>query len=112
MAKLIDNQGWQGNYVVNSTGHSFMFTICDKNGASVNYSGSPTFEIYKGQSTTTSFAGLTLGNVATGLYQVAITITDIFYEAGYDYKIVLSGITVDSESVNAVVGSFSIDNRT
>ena len=36
---------------------------------------------------------------------------DAFYAIGHDYSVVLAGAEIDDEAVNAVLASFSIENR-
>ncbi|MEQ1888645.1 MAG: hypothetical protein ABL951_05625 [Alphaproteobacteria bacterium] len=85
-------------------------------GAPFTLAGSPTLAAYVGNSTTQITAGLTLTvdfDAKTGSHNVRCVATSgNGYAAATDVTIVLEAGTVDSVSVaNAVVGSFSIENR-
>ena len=47
----------------------------------------------------------------TGNHLITIVTTDAFYVTGSNYEVRLEGITVDSQTINAFIGSFSIENR-
>jgi hypothetical protein len=51
----------------------------------------------------------------TGIHQVAVDLSDNadagFYAAGHDYFVELHNATIDSQTVNAWLGCFSIQNR-
>ena len=92
---------------------SFMWSTNDSSGASVTYTGG-TVSVYKGADTTQTTAGVS--NVpdfdgVTGVHSVTIATTDSFYDTGEDFHVVLSGATVDSQTVSAVLAHFSIENR-
>lgn len=95
-------------------------------GASVTITGLAVtdIEIYKSGSVTqrASDAGYTLLDTdgidfdgTTGIHGFSINTADNtdagFYVAGADYWVVVSAITVDSQTVNFVAAIFSIDNR-
>ena len=85
-------------------------------GAPFTLAGTPTLAAYVGNSTTQITAGLTLSvdfDGKTGAHNVRVVATGgNGYAAGTDVTIVLEAGTVDSVSVaNAIVGSFSIENR-
>jgi len=107
---MIENQGYFGNYVEDTT-HCIWFTTCDKSGASVAYSGGSVV-IYRGDNTVETTEGISVTSVLTGLYRIDLVLTNEFYQPNFDYKIVLKNATLDSETINAPLGSFSIDNRT
>jgi hypothetical protein len=111
MSKLIDNTGWHGNWPDSVSSLAFGFCVNNKDGASVTYSGG-TFSVYKDDNTTQFSSDIQIYAYQTGDYKALITTSDAFYVAGHDYTLVVTGTTVDSETVNAVIGSFSIDNRT
>ena len=104
---------------------NILFTTHDKNGGSV--APSTAFEaadvkIYKDNSDTekTATDGLTMSafDSITGLHSLIIDTSDDTNDAGFwvtgsDYAVVLSPSdeTVDSETVVAVIATFSIENR-
>ena len=102
------------------------FHTFDSNGASVTITGLAVtdIEIYRNGSVTqrASDAGYTLLDTdgidfdgITGIHGFSIDTSDNtdagFYAAGYDYWVVVSAITVDTQTVNFVAATFSIDNR-
>lgn len=103
-----------GDYTEDAT-IDFMWDSNDGSGASVTRSTDGTISVYKGNSATQSTAGVTDNedfDSLTGVHHVRIdTSADAFYEPGYDYTVVLSGATIDSQTVNAVLALFSIENR-
>lgn len=48
---------------------------------------------------------------STGIHRLDIDTSGAFYERRAEYVVLLVGATVDGESVNAVLGQFSIENR-
>lgn len=85
-------------------------------GASITRATDGTVSVYKDNNGTQSVAGVTDDedfDSITGIHMVIIdTGADAFYEAGHDYTIVLTGAVIDGETVNAILGTFSIENRT
>jgi hypothetical protein len=61
-------------------------------------------ETTDGVTTSTSFDGI------VGFHNVKIDLTESFYESEKDYQVVAVS-TIDGESVNLIVGLFSINNR-
>lgn len=94
----------------------FHWSANDKQGAAVNRTTNGTISVYKGDNPTQSTAGITDTanfNSVTGLNMCKIdTSADVFYAIGNDYSVVLSGAVIDGESVNSVLATFSIENRT
>lgn len=94
----------------------FKFTTNNTSGAPSTLSAA-TVKVYKdsdtGTETTTGVTLTTDFDSITGLNNVAIdTSSDgTFYAAGHDFEVILTAGTVDSTSVNATIGSFSILNR-
>lgn len=89
-------------------------------GGSVTRATNGSIRIYKNNSTTerTSSAGITDTedfDSLTGVHHVNIDLSDNtdsgFYAAGNDYFVVLSGATIDGQSINAYLFCFSIENR-
>jgi hypothetical protein len=114
-----------GDYMVNSTVYVY-FNTFNSSGASVTITGLAVtdIEIYKNGSITqrASDNGYTLLDTdgididgITGIHGFSIDLSDnsdaSFYASGNDYTIVVSAITVDSQTVNFVAGQFSIENR-
>lgn len=95
----------------------FRFNTNDSDGAPITLAGTPAISVYKDGSDTQSTAGVTLNvdhDSLTGHHLVTIdTSADAFYATGSDYTVVITTGTVDGTSVvGAVIGSFSIVNRT
>lgn len=91
------------------------FSTSDQAGAASTLS-SGTVVVYKDGTTSSSTSGATLTanvNSLTGFNRVTITTSSdaTYYAAGSEYAVVVAG-TVDSQSVRAVVGSFTIQDRT
>lgn len=102
------------------------FHTFNSSGASVTITGLAVtdIEIYRNGSVTqrASDAGYALLDTdgidfdgLTGIHGFSIDTSDNtdagFYAAGYDYWVVVSAITVDSQTVSFVAATFSIDNR-
>lgn len=85
-------------------------------GESITRATNGTVSVYKDGGTTQSTTGVTDTedfDSLTGVHLCAIdTSADgTFYSAGSDFMVVLSGATIDSKSINAVLAHFSIANR-
>ncbi len=93
----------------------FCWGTNDKNGASITRTTNGAVKVYKDDGTTESTAGVTDTedfDSTTGIHNCKIDLsTDAFYATGHDYSVVLAGATIDSETVNAVLATFSIENR-
>jgi hypothetical protein len=104
----------------------FPFQTFNSSGASVTLTGLAVtdIEVYKSASMTqrSSDAGYALVDTdgidldgVTGIHGFTIDTSDntdaSFYAAGNDYIVVVSAVTVDSQTVNFIAGAFSIDNR-
>lgn len=104
----------------------FPFHTFNSSGASVTITGLAVtdIEVYKGASMTqrSSDAGYALVDTdgidldsITGIHGITIDTSDNtdagFYAAGNDYTVVVSSVTVDSQTVNFILGRFSISNR-
>ena len=103
-----------GDYKEDSTLY-FCWSTNDKDGASITRSTDGTIIVYKEDNVSASEAGITdtedFGGI-TGIHNCKIDLSsDAFYAAGHDYSVVLAGATIDGESVNAVLATFSIENR-
>lgn len=92
-----------------------MFDTNDAAGGATGLDTAGTVSVYKDGSTTQSTAGVTVTNNfdgVTGIHLVEIdTSASTFYVVGADYHVVLAGGDIDGETINAVLGSFSIENR-
>lgn len=85
-------------------------------GASITRATNGTISVYKNNGTTQSTSGITDTedfDALTGIHALNIDFSSdgSFYSAGSNFSIVLSGATIDGQSVNAVLGHFSIRNR-
>lgn len=92
----------------------------DAAGASITRATNGSIRIYKGSSTTerSSATGITDTedhDSLTGVHHVTIDLSSDadagFYAAGNDYFVVLAAATIDGETVNHPLFSFSIENR-
>jgi len=91
------------------------FSTSDQAGAAATIT-SGSVVIYKDGTTSNSTSGATLTvdvNSLTGFHRVTITTSSdaSFYSVGSTFSVVVAG-TVDSQSVRAVVGTFSVQART
>lgn len=98
----------------------FAWNTNDSDGASITRATDGTISVYKDNSDGSSFDAtqVTTGvtndedfDSLTGVHTCCITTTDAWYETGHDYIVVLSGATIDGQTVNAVLAHFSIENR-
>lgn len=98
----------------------FAWNTNDSDGASITRATDGTISVYKDNSDGSSFDAtqVTTGvtndedfDSLTGVHTCCITTTDAWYETGHDYIVVLSGSTIDGQTVNAVLAHFSIENR-
>lgn len=89
-------------------------------GGSITRATDGSIRIYKNVSDTqrSSAAGITDtedADAVTGIHRLSIDLSDNtdagFYAAGSDYFVVLVGAAIDGQTVNKVLGSFSIENR-
>lgn len=105
---------WLGDYEEDETVH-FMWATNDSSGASITRATDGTISVYKDNGLTQTTAGITDTedfDSLTGIHAVTIDLSsDAFYATGADYSVVLSGATIDGQSVNAVLAHFSIENR-
>lgn len=91
------------------------FNTNDSNGAAVTFTGT-TVKVYKDSATGTEVTtGVTLSkdhDGITGTHLVTVICTDAFYATGSNYLVQLQAATIDSQTVNAWLGYFSIEHRT
>lgn len=87
----------------------------DGAGASITRATDGTISVYKNNGLTQSVAGITDTedfDSLTGIHALTIDLSsDAFYAAGANYTVVLSGATIDGQTVNAVLAHFSIENK-
>ncbi len=103
-----------GNYVEDGGPVYLWWSSVDSNGGSVAPAVAGTTSVYKNDNATQTIAGVMAQNSFEGLAGVnlvVITITDAFYVANEDYSVVLSAATIDGETVNSILGQFSIEKR-
>jgi hypothetical protein len=92
----------------------FCWDTNNKNGASITRATNGTIKVYKDDNVAESTAGITDTedfDGLTGIHNCKIDTSDAFYAAGHDYAVVLAGAVIDGETVNAVLATFSIENR-
>lgn len=94
----------------------FMWNSNGSNGASITRATNGTISVYQNLNTTQTTTGVTDTedfDGLTGVHAVAIDTSQdgTFYAAGRDFAVVLSGATIDGQTVNAVLAHFSIQNR-
>jgi hypothetical protein len=103
-----------GDFKEDSTVY-FCWDTNDKDGASITRATNGTVKVYKDDGTGESTAGITDTedfDGITGVHNCKIDLgADAFYAAGHDYSVVLTGATIDGETVNAVLATFSIEAR-
>lgn len=108
-----------GDFVAGATVDFKWNTISYASG-SVTRSTDGSIRIYKANSATqrTSANGITDTedfDSLTGLHHCRIDLSDNtdagFYAAGSDYQVVIQGMVIDGATVNAVLATFSIENR-
>jgi hypothetical protein len=85
-----------------------------KLGASVSRVVKGTVLVFRASTGTTSTVGVVdtadVSSIA-GINFTTIDLTNAFYQPHDDYVVILNGATIDEEPVNAVLGEFSIMNR-
>lgn len=110
---------YYGDFAVNSIVR-LMWNSNAVAGESITRATNGSIRIYKNNSTTerTSANGITDSedfDTLTGVHHVNIDTSDNtdagFYAAGNDYFVVLAAATIDGKTINAYLGSFSIENR-
>ena len=93
----------------------FCWDTNDKSGGSITRATNGSIRVYKDDGTVENTVGITDTedfDSLTGIHNCKIDLSsDAFYSKGHDYSLVLAGATIDSESVNAVLAMFSIENR-
>ncbi len=93
----------------------FAWGTNDADGASITRATDGTVQVYKDAGTTESTEGVTDVedfDDLDGVHMCTIVTTNAFYAAGHDYTVVVKGAVIDGNTVNAVLATFSIQNRT
>jgi len=103
-----------GDYKEDAT-LTFLWSTNDKNGGEATRTTDGTVHVYKDDDLTQSVAGVTDTknfDGITGIHCCEIDLSaDAFYVTGSDYNVILNGAVIDDETVNAVLATFSIQNR-
>ena len=92
----------------------FLWGTKDGSGASITRSTDGTVSVYKDNGIAESVAGVVDTedfDGLTGIHACTIDLSDAFYAIGANYSVVLSGAVIDTQTVNAVLAHFSIENR-
>lgn len=93
----------------------FKWSTNDASGASITRATDGTVSVYKANGVTQSVVGITDTedfDSLTGIHHCRIDLSaDAFYAIANDYQVVLIGAVIDSQTVNAVIAHFSIENR-
>lgn len=99
-----------GDFAKGETVYGFYATY-DGSGASITRGTDGTLSVYKDNSDTQTTTGVTSGedtDSLTGVHRYAIATTDAFYVNGGQYFVILSGAAIDTQTVNAPVGYFTL----
>lgn len=104
-----------GDFQVGATVH-FTWDTNGANGASITRATNGTISVYKNNGTTQDIDGVTDTedfDTLTGVHACTIDLSAdaTFYSAGANFSVVLSAATIDSQTVNATIAHFSIENR-
>ncbi len=115
-SSLAITAGSLGDYKANSTAY-FLWRTVDQGGAAVNPTTAGTIKVYKGNSDAevTAPTGVTDTRGFDSLTGIHLCVIDLsvnpFYNTKQDYSVVLTGATIDSQSVTCVIATFGIENR-
>jgi hypothetical protein len=112
----IQPAGYVGDYAEDDTVY-FLWSTAQADGASVARGAAGTVAVFIDSGTTEITDGVTDTaefDGKTGLQLCTIDLSaSASYATGKDYSVVCTGMTVDTiANINAVIGSFSIENRT
>jgi len=116
MGKLLKSNGYLGDFEEDSKVF-FFFSTFDKTEDSFDLSGDTGVdtEVYKNNSETPITDGVNVEYNVNGAEGVNRVIIDLSESASYttlsDYVVTRLGSTIDSETVNAILAQFSIENR-
>lgn len=105
---LVISAGYVGDYQIGDTVY-FDFSTTD-----TLADDPPTVRVYKNDASDpigTPQATIDVDDAEANVHTMAIILSEANYDRDADYTVVLSGATIGGESVSAVIGSFSIQNR-
>lgn len=104
---------YHGDFKKNDKVHIYWMTTT-KEGGRADLATNGSIRVYPNDSLTEITAGITYAEAhdgLTGVHRVTIDTANAAYTAGNDYAVVLTGAVVDGENVQAVLGAFSLENR-
>jgi len=95
---------------------TFTWSTNDGSGGSITRSTDGTIQVYKDSSATQTVEGVTDTedfDSLTGVHHCAVNtaINTTFYATGSDFHVVLNGSVIDTQTVNASLAQFSVENR-
>jgi hypothetical protein len=99
-----------GDFAPGQTVHGW-YPTQGLSGGSITRATDGTLSVYKDNSDTQTTTGVTSGednDSLTGLHRYAVATTDSFYTPGSQFFVVLSGAVIDGQTVNTIVGTFTI----
>jgi len=107
-AGIVESAGYVGDYKMNET---LYFTFS----TSKSYTAAGALRVFKNNETSplgTAQATLDrdIGS-EVNIHSVSVVITEANYDKQTDYSVVISGATIGGETITAVVGTFSVENR-
>ena len=111
-------RSWGGEYVgdfATSDTIYYLWSTNNANGASANRSAVGTIKVYKANSVTeivtNGVTDTSNFDSTAGLNLLTIDLDNPDYTTGAEYNVAVTGATIDSQTVNAAICSFSIENR-
>jgi len=93
---------------------TFWWSSNDSNGASQNPSGYGSYKVDRDDGTDCTGSSVSSSNADpdVGIHRVTIDTSDSAnFATGHDYTVWIDGATIDSQTVNAALATFSIENR-
>lgn len=99
----------------------YLWNSCDSDGASITRATDGTISIYKDNSDALTYDTTQVTHDVTdtedfdsltGVHMIVVGGTNSWFETGHDYVAVLSAATIDGQTVNAALFSWSYENRT
>jgi len=104
---------YSGDFIPGQTA-SLVWSTNSKTGGSISRSVLGTITVRRVSSNTTSSVGvIDTADIAgiVGVHMCNINLSNAFYAPHDEYLVVINGMVIDGETVNAVIGQFSIMNR-